>query len=244
MTHQRKMPRGVVEQWTSPGAMDITFVRADLEPPVFGTGPPVDVYTGAVWSLTAYRLSGPLKFGAHLTDPEAQLHLDASNGEALEAVTFERAGLRLSIGTHDDEALKVRTEHDGPTRAGPPLPRSCATAGADDHLGRASTAPDQNPRGSRFDCRVSAAGEHVDIHVATAWAVDRDVYEVTWFAVDADPRRILMEPLRPKPCTRREPGWRTPHEAGGTTLFTPRAGRFVSDAGKARRMWPPRVSAG
>ena len=142
MTHQRKMPRGVVEQWTSPGAVDITFVRADLEPPVFGTGPPVDVYTGAVWSLTAYRLCGPLKFGAHLTDPEAQLHLDASNGEALEAVTFERAGLRLSIGTHDDEALKVRTEHDGPTRAGPPLPRSWTAA---------LTTPWQGEYGSRSE---------------------------------------------------------------------------------------------
>ena len=111
LKHRRHIQRGEVENWTIPGRVDITFVRAKLEPPRWGSGPPVDVYLGAVWTVIARRPCGPLDFGAHLTDPEAHQHIDASPGEAVEAVTYDRPGLSLSIGTHDDETLATRAKH-------------------------------------------------------------------------------------------------------------------------------------
>jgi hypothetical protein len=65
-----ELSAGVRETWASPGRIEITFLRAEVGPPLhWEHRRPLDGFVGVVWTLRAQVTCGPLTFAAHLLDP-------------------------------------------------------------------------------------------------------------------------------------------------------------------------------
>ena len=112
-------------------------------------------------------------------------------------MTFDRRGLTLSIGTHDEEALADRILD--PRRSwGPALPREWAADlprpwEGTTEFGSSVLEGGVRVRGAAWSARRRTAA---DLHVAVGWGPQRDD-AATWYAVDTEPTRILAEARRP-----------------------------------------------
>ncbi|RZS45217.1 hypothetical protein EV193_1011104 [Herbihabitans rhizosphaerae] len=162
---------------------------AEVDPALGDHLEPIAACWGAVWRITASARTPELRLSATLTALPDGVRGGADTGERLAAVTYENADTRLSIGTHDEEAIRAR--------CGTDLPASWADA-----------FPEHEPWNSEFgvDCGRTtpgltwrlpplAAGESCVIHAAVAWGPARDD-AATWIAVDTDPTRLLGQTRR------------------------------------------------
>lgn len=196
LTGTRRLPTGVVETWRCSDQLEVTFVVAHIDPPLSGHWLPLDGYVGAVWRLHARRPCGVLTLDARLTAADAPAYSGHDCGDQLEAVTYERDELVLSVGTQDDDALGRRASA-SEYASGPPLPAEWAkdlpalwSSSGPGEFGVVAHGP-----GLSWRLPPLTAGAQADIHVAVGWGPNRDD-AAPWYAVDTEPSRILARALR------------------------------------------------
>ena len=123
------------------------------------------------------------------TERDADRFGGADCGEMLTAVTFDRDGCTLSIGTHDDDALARRIL--GRNAWGPPLPPEWATDLPEPWEGTTEFGSTVVEGGVHLSLPGLPAGGRADLHVAVGSATRDDA--ATWYAVDTEPARISAQ---------------------------------------------------
>ncbi|MBD8058006.1 hypothetical protein IC607_03380 [Cellulomonas sp. JH27-2] len=187
---RRPLRTGSAQTWSVSGVVDVTLVVAHVDSRLADYGEPLDDFVGAVWMVVAHAPVGPTTITSRLAGKGRG---GIESDEGLCAVTYERGGVALAIGTHDDDVLARRVRDQPRVDA---LPRQ---------WGQLLT-PDSGPPtdfGTGFDGATLVIRlppmppqGRADIHVAVAWGPDRDD-DAPWLAVDGhSPTSILTAALR------------------------------------------------
>ncbi len=149
---------------------------------------PITGNVGVVWRLVAKGPTPPWSLSVRHRGSEG----GTDCGEDLQAVTFDCTEFRMTIGTHDDEALANRADPvPAPWLRCAPLPPRwrdrIGDSGQQGEFGATSCA-------EGIDVRLPGllAGESAMIHFAIAWGPKgSDQNAAARFAVDTTPDRIL-----------------------------------------------------